>query len=118
MELIEALATGRTQRFDAVNVRNNGSICNLPDWAVVEVPAETRDGVLAPATVPPLEEPLAGIMRNQCQVQSLNVDAALNRNPGAAIQALSLDPLAPPTLDACRETFEQMRALQGDVWGF
>jgi alpha-galactosidase len=118
MELVEALATGADKRFDAVNVRNNGYIPNLPPWAVVEVPAQTENGKLIPATAPPLAEPLAAVMRQQCEIQSLNADAAINKDPAAAIKALRLDPLAPPTEQACIDTFNEMKELQSDVWGF
>lgn len=118
MELVEALATGAEKRFDAVNVCNDGYIPNLPSWSVVEVPCETSRGELIPATVPPIGEPLAAVMLRQCEIQKLNVDAAVNKDPEAAIKALALDPLAPPTEQACRDTFNEMKHLQGDVWGF
>jgi alpha-galactosidase len=118
MELVEALATGAHKEFGAVNARNDGRIPNLPDWAVVETPAQTRNGQLEPASMPPVPEPLAGVMQTQCEIQRLTVDAALNTDPEAAIAALAIDPLAPPTEQACRAAFEEMKSLQGDAWGF
>ena len=56
-------------------------------------------------------------MQPQCDVQSLNVDAALLKDPELAVSALCMDPLAPPSESACRNTFEEMKKLQGDVWG-
>lgn len=118
MAIIESLVTGTEVTIDAVNVLNKGYIPNLPDWAVVEVPAVTKGGKLIPKTVMPIEEHLATIMREQCEIQSLIVDSVINRDPELAIQALSMDPLAPPTLKACRKTFNKIYQFQKDVLPF
>jgi len=118
MLLVEALVTGCERRIGAVNVLNRGHIPNLPDWAVVEVPARTVDGSLVPRDVPPLDEPLATLLRDQCEIQSLIVDAVLQKDPELAIRALCSDPLAPPTEAACRCTFEEVLTLQRDVMPF
>lgn len=118
MVIIEALATGGTVELNAVNVRNNGAIPNLPDLAVVEVPALAENGRLVPRRVPPVETPLADYMIAQCEVQSLVVQSAIEGDPELAVQALERDPLGPPTSAACRRTFYEIYKLQKHVLPF
>ena len=118
MAMLEALVTGAQEIIPAVNVLNQGYIPNLPAWAVVEVPALTQNGELIPASVPPLDEPLGTVMNEQCEIQSLNADAALQGDPGLALEALQRDPMAPPTKEACRKTLDEIMSLQKDVLPF
>lgn len=110
--ILEALASGAAAEFGAVNFDNKSYIPNLPEGAVVEVPARAENGALIPRTVPPLPEPLAQVMREQYEIQSLIVDSALRRNPDLAFEALARDPLAPPSREACRRLFDEMLGLQ------
>ena len=118
MELIEAMASGSDLHVNAVNVLNDGYISNLPDWAVVEVPAEVYGGKLMPCSVPAVTEPLATIMNEQCKIQSLIADSVLQNDPELAFQALCMDPLAPPSERACRAAFDEVLRLQKDVMPF
>lgn len=110
--LIEGLATGDRTYLPAVNVPNKGYIPNLPDGSIVEVHAYTGEKDLEPQVVPPMEDRLAGIMRLQIRIQDLVVDAALNKSPETAYEALLLDPLSPVDRDACRRLFDQMYNMQ------
>jgi len=112
LPIVQALATGESAYFDAVNVPNRGYIPNLPDGAIVEVPANSCNGELLPETVPPVEEGLAELMRTQYELQSLIVDAALNGDKELAFEALVKDPLSPKDESACRALFDEMASLQ------
>ena len=110
--IIEGLATGDRTYLDAVNVPNRGFIPNLPDDAIVEVPAWTGERNLEPETVPPVQSDLADLMRVQVDIQDLVVRAALEKDPDLAWQALLMDPLAPPDQDSCKKMFDEMRVAQ------
>ncbi|HOO56411.1 MAG TPA: hypothetical protein PLN69_06290 [bacterium] len=113
MKLVEALATGRQAPINAINVVNSGLyIPNLPEWAIVEVPARTENGELIPDSMPPVPEPLLGHMELQTRIQSLIADSVLNRDPELAVDALEIDPLSPPTREACKKTFDEIVRLQ------
>jgi len=119
ISIIEALATGEDAEFSAVNVPNREKyIPNLPDWAIVEVPARAAGGELVPEFMSPAHERLVGHMKLQYDIQSLIVDSVLEKDPAPAFEAFAADPLAPPTRAACRKAFDELVALQGDFLPF
>ncbi len=110
--IIEALHGGDRVHLDAVNVPNRGHVPNLPEGAIVEVPAWTGAGVLEPETVPAIEPSLAESMVEQVRIQQLVVRAALERDPALAFEALRADPLSPPDEARCRRMFDELRTAQ------
>lgn len=112
LPICEALATGASREFNAINVANKGYIPNLPEGAIVEVPARAEGGKLIPEVVPPVNEALAELMRPQYRIQEMIVESALNKDPEIAFEALVADPLSPPSESACRAMFEEMMELQ------
>ena len=90
--IVEARQTGRTYRGH-FNVRNNGTITNLPDEAVVEVPGYIdRNGINIPA-VGDLPLGCAAVCNASIQVQKLAVEAAVNGDVDLLKQAFLMDPL-------------------------
>ena len=77
----------------SMDIRNNGAIPNLPDDVIVEVPGVISAFGATPLRMPPLPEPIAGLMRKQIAVQELSVDAAVTGDRRTALQALALDPV-------------------------
>ena len=116
--IIEGLATGDRTYLDGVNVPNKGYVPNLPEGAIVEVPAWTGDRDLEPETVPAIHPSLAELMTVQVEIQELVVKAALERDPAAALQAVIMDPLSPPDESKCKSMFDEMMALQADYLSF
>jgi alpha-galactosidase len=85
---------GNTHQYElAVNVPNDGFIPNLPDGAIVEVPATVDASGVHGVHVGPLPEPIAAMCRNQIAVIDRVVEAAVHGDRGAALQALLLDPV-------------------------
>jgi alpha-galactosidase len=85
---------GNTHQYElAVNLPNAGCIPNLPDWAVVEVPATVDAGGVRGVRVGPLPEPIAAMCRAQVAVIDRLVEAAVHGDRRAALQALLLDPV-------------------------
>jgi alpha-galactosidase len=84
----------RGRKEVSVNVANRGfAIANLPEDAVVEVPAMVDAGGVKPITVGSLPEALAGLCQIQISVQKLLVEAYRERSKKLLLQALLIDPV-------------------------
>ncbi|MCP4395887.1 MAG: alpha-glucosidase/alpha-galactosidase [bacterium] len=90
--IIEALETGRSYRGH-FNVMNNGTISNLPDDCVVEVPGYVdRNGVSIPK-VGDLPLGCAAVCNVSVNVQRLAVEAGVHGDVTLLKQAMMMDPL-------------------------
>lgn len=90
--IVEGLETGRVYRGH-FNVVNNGTITNLPDDAVVEVPGYVdRNGINIPK-VGDLPLGCAAICNASISVQRLAVEAAVRGDDLLLRQAMMMDPL-------------------------
>ena len=116
--IIEALHTGERAYLDAVNVPNRGYVPNLPEGAIVEIPAWTGINNLEPEAVPPIHQPLADFMKTQVEIQDLVVKAALTRDPAPAFEALQMDPLSPADERRCRKMFDELLVAQAAALPF
>lgn len=84
---------GNTHQYElAVNVPNHGFIPNLPDWAIVEVPAIIDATGVHGVPVGPLPEPIAAMCRAQIAIIDRVVEVGVHGDRNAALQALLLDP--------------------------
>ncbi len=97
VDVIESLVENRGNRF-IVNVENDGSIPNLPDDAIVEVPAIVDGYGVHTLAVGSLDRGLASQLSRHWAVQQLTVQAALGGDRRRALEALTLDPLVEATL--------------------
>lgn len=78
----------------SVNVSNeNFAISNLPEDAIVEVPAQVGAGGIKPISVGPLPEVLAAICRKQISIQNLLVEAYRQKSKKVLLYALIIDPI-------------------------
>jgi alpha-galactosidase/6-phospho-beta-glucosidase family protein len=93
--IAEALFTGRDLVELAVNVPNHGAIANLPDEAVVEVPAVVGAAGVTALAVGALPPAITGVLTTRIMQQELTVQAAVSGDRATAIQALCADPLVP-----------------------
>lgn len=89
--IIHGMVTG-TNHLIYGNLRNNGLIDNLPSAAAVEVPCHVDRNGIAPVRVGSVPAQLAGIMRNQINVQEMTVLAALTGKREHIYHAAMLDP--------------------------
>ncbi len=108
-QLIASLHAG-TGDVQVVDVRNDGALPDLPDGAVVEVPARIdRDGA-HPLRLAPLAPEMRGLVQAAKAYEELAVRAAVEGDRRAAYLALLANPLVPdaPTaaglLEAILET--------------
>ncbi len=116
--LMGALWTGTERSLNAVNVPNHGYVPNLPEGAIVEVPAVAGPDGLHPIEMPPILEPLAAFMKTQIELQDLVVKSALTGDPAPALEAVLRDPLSPPDEAACRRMFDELCDVQADSLPF
>ena len=101
-QVIEGLWGSSEHEEEAVNVVNHGAISNLPEDAIVEVPAQICRGRILPAQVGPLPPGIAQLCGRQVAIQELVVEAAVHGDRSAALQALVLDPVVPDVSTARR----------------
>lgn len=107
-QLIASLHAG-TGDVQVVNVRNGGALPDLPDDAVVEIPARIdRDGA-HPAPLAPMAPEIRGLVQAVRAYEDLAVQAAVHGDRTAAEKALLAHPLvgqfsvARPLLEALLE---------------
>ena len=77
----------------SVNIPNKGCIENLPDNAIVEIPATVgKDGIKG-TKIGKLPIPIAAVCNQQIAIQELAVDSAIKGDKSLALQALLIDPV-------------------------
>ena len=107
-QLIASLNDGASD-VQVVDVRNEGALPDLPDDAVVEVPARIdRDGA-HPLPLAPLAPELRGLVQQVKAFEQLTIAAARSGDEATALRGLMANPLvarwsvARPLLDALLE---------------
>jgi alpha-galactosidase len=93
IEIVEGLAGGGEVYREAVNIPNDGHIRNLPEGAIVEVPALVSGWGIRGLNAGALPEFVAELCRREIAVAGLAVDAAALGDRQTALQALLLDPV-------------------------
>ena len=90
--IIDATLHDRNQHELSANLVNHGCISNLPADAIVEIPATVNSGGIYGQYVGALPKGLAAMMQREITIQELVVEAGVNGDRKAALQALLLDP--------------------------
>lgn len=90
--VITALETNTPTYFDAINIRNNGAIDNLPADAIVDVPGIAIGGEVRSIHVGKLPAAPCEICRRQTVLHEMIAQACEEGNDNLAIQALCLSP--------------------------
>lgn len=109
--VIVGMLENRNQYEVAVDVPNDGYISNLPDGAVVEVPAViSRLGVRG-LGIGALPEGIAALCRTQITVAQLSVEAAVTGDRHLALQALLVDPMV-NDMDQAKALLDEMLSVQ------
>ena len=114
VKVIEAVALGRKRFVSGVNVKNDGLLSDVPDWAVVEVPALIDSRGVHPLGQQSLTTPLTGIINERVFYYETQVDAALEADKDLAVQALMLDGYVDSELSA-RSMLEEMLGAES-IW--
>jgi len=106
--IIAATVAGRPQYELGVNVRNEGCVQGLPDWAVVEVPGVVGPTGVRGVAMGALPPGITAILANEVAVQDRVVEAAVHGDREAALQALLLDPVANHDFDAASALLDDL----------
>ncbi len=114
VNLICQLQEAKPARFLAVNVGNDGPlISNLPEDAVVEVPAMvSRDGI-KPIAVGPMPETFAVALRTQCAIIGTITEGYRTRSRKLLLRALLLDPCV-SGIQQAKDILDDMLRLQAE----
>ena len=91
-EVIEALETNNLLYIDAINIVNNGTISNLPEDAIVDVPAVVKGGRVRGVHVGELPMMAAELCRRQITIHEMIAKATHEGDEKLVVQALCLDP--------------------------
>ncbi len=91
VQIILAIASNEGKEFH-VNVPNEGSITNLPEGAIVEVPALVDASGVKPFSMGKLPKGVLGLTLSLIAWQELSVDAALSGDRDLLLQALLAHP--------------------------
>lgn len=114
--IIEGLETGRRYRGH-FNVMNNGTITNLPDECVVEVPCYVDYNGISVPKVGNLPLGCAAVCSQSVWVQKLSVEAAVRGDISLLYQAALMDPLTGTvcTTEEIRQMVDEM-LVAGAQW--
>jgi alpha-galactosidase len=121
-EIISGIMGDKHLPMEAVNIPNRGLITNLPEETIVEVPGLidiTGVNGVAVGDLPPM---VAELCRREAALVELVVQAGVEGNREAALQALLLDPhvddieLARDVLDTYLEAFAEWLPQFHDEW--
>jgi alpha-galactosidase len=91
-DVIHSCATREPRYLPMLNVRNNGTMPELADEAVVEVPCRIEQGKVRPCPVGQLPEKLADLLRVTSEVNTLAGLAAANADRDMVHAVIDKDP--------------------------
>lgn len=107
IDIINAIVTNERYLELAVNVPNEGHITNLPQNAIVEVPALIDSSGIHPLSVGRLPQGIASLCLTQINIAELNVEAAVTGSRELALQAMLIDPVV-NNIDVAEEVFNEL----------
>jgi len=106
-QIITSMVTD-TQKELHVNVPNEGSITNLPQGAIIEIPALIDVRGIRPLYMGKIPKGLVGLTSAIIVWEELTVDAALAGDRNLVVQALMAHPQWPITLDKAERLCDEM----------
>ena len=111
IEIIDALENDLGTEH-IINIRNNGTIPDLPDHSVVEVAAKVGKSGATTVPVAPLEPSMRALIQRAKAYEELTIEAAVNRSWSAAFRAIFTNPLG-PTADRAQEVLADLLKTNG-----
>lgn len=98
--IINGITNHTNELIPSVNIPNQGYITNLPEEAIVEVPAIVSGSGLHALAYGKLPRGIAALCKQQIDIQHLVVDAGVHGDHQLAKQALLTDPNIPSATSA------------------
>lgn len=106
-QFILSIATDTHREFH-LNIPNEGSVTNLPQGSIVEVPAMVDGSGIKPLCMGRLPKGALGFTQEIINWEELTVDAALTGDRELVLQALLAHPKWPLTLDKAEKLCDEM----------
>lgn len=94
-DVISAMVKGESLELDMVNIPNEGYIDNLPDEAIVEVPASVQGRRIIGTRIGKLPEEVSELCSSVSKVISLTAEAAVSGNMAIIQEIIQVDPAIP-----------------------
>lgn len=91
--IMEGIVSNSGYEESAVNIPNNGLIDGLPDWLVVEVPANVDAAGIHGISPDNMSRAFLGLLSNQIGVHDMTAEAILSGQKSAVMGALLVDPV-------------------------
>ncbi|MCX7011969.1 MAG: hypothetical protein NTW86_05280 [Candidatus Sumerlaeota bacterium] len=91
--VIAAIVANRNAYEQAINLPNEGAVANLPEGAIVEVPAVVSSGGIHGLAMGRLPDGVAELCRREAVIASMTVDAIVYGDRLMAIEAMALQPM-------------------------
>ena len=114
VEVVKALAYDTRSR-QLVIVKNDGAVKNLPDDAMVEIPAYiTKDGP-EPVRVGEIPRFYKGLIEQQDACEGLIVEAVIEGSYKKALQAFTLNRTI-PSANVAKEILDEMIEANKEYW--
>ncbi|MFB0502695.1 MAG: alpha-glucosidase/alpha-galactosidase [Candidatus Bathyarchaeia archaeon] len=114
IDVINAILSNKRYLELAVNVPNEGHIMNLPQYAVVEVPALIDSSGIKSLNMGYLPTGIASLLETQITVGELNVEAAVIGSRELALQAILLDPVV-DNMEKAEKTLDELLRVHSDL---
>ena len=95
------------------NLPNEGLVTNLPDEAIVEIPAIADAGGVRGMKVGALPDSVVGLMQSRCAYNELLAEAAVRESKHIALQCLVADTLT-TSITKARACVDEMFAAQAE----
>ncbi len=112
VRLIDSIYNDRKD-IQCVDTVNNGAILDLPDHVVIEASSVITAQGPKPVTVGHLRPQIKGLLQLIKAFEELTIKAAVYGDEGAALQALTLNPLV-PSADAAQKILNDILAENAD----
>ena len=113
VDIIASIEGIHPPHIEIVNIPNSGLIDNLPDHAVVEVPAHVGPLGVRGLKVGPLPDAVREILSNRITQQELHIDAALSGDRTLAVRGLYFDAQI-PSIDVGARILEESIAANAE----
>ena len=110
IDIIAALNGDTDVIFDAINLPNYGLVVNLPEGAILEVPAAVGPFGIRGICVGEIPDGIAAMLSARIYQQQLTVEAAMSGDKQLGVQAMLLDPLVPSVEIAAAMLDELLKA--------
>ncbi|MFH7859575.1 MAG: alpha-glucosidase/alpha-galactosidase [Candidatus Aenigmatarchaeota archaeon] len=114
IDLINAILNNKRYLELAVNVPNEGHIMNLPQYAIVEVPALIDSSGIHCLSMGYLPKGIVSLLETQVAIGELNVEAAVTGSRELAFQAMLLDPVV-NSIEIAEKVFNELLEVHSDL---